>query len=123
MADLEVKAITKYVRLSPRKTRLVLDLVRGKQVDEAIAILKLTPKRAAEVIAKTIRSAAANAENNYGLSREDLYITTAVADRAPSRRWRKIGARSRIKPIEHRYTHITVGVMEKESRSSRSARR
>jgi large subunit ribosomal protein L22 len=116
MADFEVKAISKYLRLSPRKVRLVLELVRGKQVDRAIGILKMTPKGSAVAVAKTINSAAANAENNFGLSRDDLYITTAMADKAPSRRWRKIGSRSRIKPIEHRYTHITVGVSEKESR-------
>jgi large subunit ribosomal protein L22 len=110
-----VKAIEKYLRMSPRKVRLVLELVRGKQVDQAIGILKLTPKGSAEAVSKAINSAAANAENNFGLSREDLYITTAVADKAPSRKWRKIGSRSRVKPIEHRYTHLTVGVSEKES--------
>jgi large subunit ribosomal protein L22 len=115
MADFEVKAIEKYLRLSPRKVRLVLDTVRGKPVDQAIGIFKMTSKGCAEAISKAINSAAANAENNFGLSREDLIITTAVADKAPSRRWRKIGSRSRVKPIEHRYTHITVGVSEKES--------
>ncbi len=116
MADIEVKAVEKYLRMSPRKVRLVLDLVRGKQVDQAIGILRLTPKGSAAAVAKAIHSAAANAENNFGLTRDDLYVTTAIADKAPSRRWRKIGSRSRIKPIEHRYTHITVGVSEKESK-------
>ena len=115
MADIEVKAVEKHLRMSPRKARLVLDMVRGKQVDQAIGILKLTPKGSAVAIAKAINSAAANAENNFGLSRDDLYITTAIADKGVSRRWRKIGSRSRVKPIEHRYTHITVGVSEKES--------
>lgn len=115
MADIEVKAVEKYLRMSPRKVRPVLDLVRGKQVDQAIGILRLTPKGSSEAISKAINSAAANAENNFGLTRDDLYITTAVADKAPSRRWRRVGSRSRIKPIEHRYTHITVGVSEKES--------
>lgn len=115
MADIEVRAIEKHLRMSPRKVRLVLDLVRGKQVDQAIGILKLTPKGSAGAVAKAINSAAANAENNFGLSRDDLYITTAIADKGKSRRWRKIGSRSRVKPIEHRYTHITVGVSEKES--------
>lgn len=113
MADYQVKAVEKYMRLSPRKVRLVLDLVKGKQVDEALGILKMTPKGSALVVSKAIRSAAANAENNFGLSREDLYVTMAFADKGPSRRWRKIGARSRIKPIERRTTHITVGVSEK----------
>src|ERR687885_472001 len=115
MADLEVKAVEKHLRLSPRKVRLVLDLIRGKQVDEALGILKMTPKGASVAVSKAIKSAAANAENNFGLTREDLYITTIFADKGPSRRWRKIGARSRIKPIERRTTHITVGVSEKGS--------
>ena len=115
MADLEVKATEKHLRLSPRKVRLVIDLVRGKQVDEALGILKLTPKGSALAISKAIQAAAANAENNFGLSRDDLYITTIYADKGPSRRWRKIGARSRIKPIERRSTHLTVGVSEKEN--------
>jgi large subunit ribosomal protein L22 len=113
MADFEVKAVEKHLRLSPRKVRLVLDLIRGKQVDEALGILKMTPKGASVAVSKAIKSAAANAENNFGLTREDLYITTIFADKGPSRRWRKIGARSRIKPIERRSTHITVGVSEK----------
>jgi large subunit ribosomal protein L22 len=116
MADFEVKAIEKYLRMSPRKARLVLDAVRGKQVDQAIGMLKMSSKGSAEAIAKAINSAAANAENNFGWSRDDLFISTAIADKAPSRKWRKIGSRSRVKPIEHRYTHITVGVSEKETR-------
>ncbi len=115
MADFEVKAVEKYLRLSPRKVRLVLDLIRGRRVDQAIQVLKLTSKGSAEAVSKAINSAAANAENNFGLARESLIISTAIADKAPSRKWRKIGSRSRIKPIEHRYTHITVGVSEKES--------
>ena len=116
MADLEVMATEKHLRLSPRKVRLVVDLVRGKQVDEALGLLKMTPKGASVAVYKAIKAAAANAENNFGLNREDLYIKTIFADKGPSRRWRKIGARSRIKPLERRSTHITVGVIEKESR-------
>lgn len=113
MADVQVKAIEKYLRLSPRKARLVADLVRGKPVDQALGLLKMTPKIAARAIAKAIESAAANAENNYGLTRDDLYISTIYIDKGPSRRWRKFGARSRIKPIERRSMHVTVGVAEK----------
>ncbi len=115
MADLEVMATEKHLRLSPRKVRLVVDLVRGKQVDEALALLKMTPKVASMAVYKAINAAAANAENNFGLNRDDLYVKTIFADKGPSRRWRKMGARSRIKPIERRSTHITVGVTEKES--------
>lgn len=113
MADFEVKAIEKYLRMSPRKVRLVLDMIRGRQVDEALGILKMTSKGSSLAVTNAIKSATANAENNYGLSRDDLFISTAMADKAPSRRWRKMGARSRVKPIERRYTHITVGVSEK----------
>ncbi len=113
MADFEVRATEKYMRMSVRKVRLVIDLIRGKQVDEALGILKMTPKGASGPVSKAIQSAAANAENNFGLSRDDLHVSTIFADKGPSRRWRKIGARSRIKPIERRTTHITVGVSEK----------
>jgi large subunit ribosomal protein L22 len=116
MADLEVKTTEKYLRVSPRKLRLVIDLVRGKQVDEALAILKMTAKGASLSVSKAINAAAANAENNFGLERDDLYITMIHADKGPSRRWRKFGARSRIKPIERRSTHLTVGVSEKENK-------
>jgi large subunit ribosomal protein L22 len=116
MADLEVKTIEKYLRVSPRKLRLVIDLVRGKQVDEAIGILKMTTKGASLPVSKAINAAAANAENNFGLERDDLYITQIYADKGPSRRWRKFGARSRIKPIERRSTHLTVSVAEKENK-------
>ena len=115
MADLEVKTIEKYLRVSPRKLRLVIDLVRGKQVDEAIGILKMTAKGGSLAVSKAINAAAANAANNFGLERDDLYITRIFADKGPSRRWRKFGARSRIKPIERRSTHLTVSVAEKEN--------
>ncbi len=115
MADLTVKTTEKHLRLSPRKVRLVIDLVRGRQVDEALGILKMTPQGSALAVSKAIKAAAANAENNFGLNRDDLYITVIYADKGPSRRWRRSGARSRIKPIERRSTHITVGVSEKEN--------
>ena len=115
MAELEVKATEKHLRLSPRKVRLVIDLVRGKKVDEALGLLKMMSQGSGLGVSKAINAAASNAENNFGLNREDLYITTIFADKGPSRRWRKMGARSRVKPIERRSTHITVGVSEKES--------
>ncbi len=116
MADLEVKAVEKHLRLSPRKARLVIDTLRGKTVDEALSLLRMTSKGSAVAITRAIKSAAANAENNFGLTREDLYISTIMVDKGPSRRWRKIGARSRIKPIERRTMHVTVGVSEKENK-------
>jgi large subunit ribosomal protein L22 len=79
-----------------------------------LAILKMTSKGSSLAVSKAIRAAAANAENNFGLERDDLYVTLIYADKGPSRRWRKFGARSRIKPIERRSTHLTVAVSEKE---------
>lgn len=114
----QVKAVEKFMRMSPRKVRLVADLVRGKGVDEAIALLKLTPKEAARVVEKAINAAAANATQNYGLVREELFITTIHADEGPTLKRMKAGARGRYKPILKRGTHLTVGVAEREAKES-----
>src|SRR5512142_3278761 len=119
MADyFEVTAIEKHVRMSPRKVRLVADLVRGKTVDEAIGILKMTPKEAAKAVEKAISSAAANATQNYGLAREDLFVASIHADEGPTLKRMKAGARGRYKPILKRSAHITVGVAEREAKES-----
>lgn len=112
--DFEVKAVGRYVQMSPQKVRLVVDQVRGKQVDEALTLLRFIPKAAARPVAKVIGSAVANAEENFGLSREDLYISHITADGAPTRRWRRFGARGRFKPILKRATHLTVILSERE---------
>jgi large subunit ribosomal protein L22 len=115
MADyFEVKAVEKYIRMSPRKVRLVANLVRGRSVDDAIGILKATQKVAARAVEKAISSAAANATQNYGLSREDLFVSTIHADEGPTLKRMKAGARGRYKPILKRSAHITVGVAERE---------
>jgi len=109
----EIRAVIKYVRMSPRKVRLVVDQVRGLAVDDALAILKFTPKAAAKPVAKVIKSAIANAEENFGLSREDLYVSQIFADVGPIyKRW-MAGARGRAKPILKRTSHITVVLEEK----------
>lgn len=113
MAEFQVTATEKYIRASVRKVRLVVDLVRGRPVEEALNLLAVNSKGAAKPVSKAIASAAANAVQNFGMNREDLYVATILADKGPSRRWRKIGGRSRIKPIEHRTTHLTVGVAER----------
>ncbi len=113
--DFEVRAVAKYIPMSAQKVRLVIDLVRGKGVDEALDILQFTPKAAARPVAKLIRSAIANAEENFGLTREDLYIVQITADEGPRRRWRRFGARGRFKPIVRRSTHITVILAEAEA--------
>ncbi len=109
----EVMAVEKYIRMSPRKVRLIADLVRGKGVDDAMGLLKMTPKEAARAVAKAVNSAASNATQNYGLAREGLYISTIRADEGPTLKRMKAGARGRAKPILKRSAHITVGVMER----------
>lgn len=115
MDEIEVRAVSKYVRMSPQKVRLVVNQVRGRGADEALTMLKFMPQAAAKPVYKTIRSAVANAEENEGLSREDLYIARITADGGPTRRWRRFGARGRFKPIRKRSTHITVVLKERET--------
>ena len=110
----EVRAIVKYVPMSPRKVRLVINRVRGLAVDEALAILRFTQKAAAKPVAKVIKSAVANAEENFGMAREDLYISQISADGGPTHKRWKAGARGRVKPILKRSTHIIVVLEERE---------
>jgi large subunit ribosomal protein L22 len=114
MDEIEVRAVSRYVPMSPQKVRLVVDQVRGKWVDEALTMLKFMPQAAAKPVYKTIGSAVANAEENEGLDREYLYIARITADGGPTRRWRRFGARGRFKPIRKRSTHITVVLKEGE---------
>lgn len=111
---MEVRAITKYVGISPQKTRWVIDQVRGMQAERALSLLRYMPQSAAHPVAKTIASALANAEENLGLSREDMYVAAITADGAPLRRWRRFGARGRFKPIIRRSSHITVVLEERQ---------
>lgn len=105
---LEVKAVAKYVRMSPRKVKLVVDMVRGKPVSDALASLRYSTKGAARPVFKAIASAAASAEENYGLSRNELYVSAICADEGPTYKRMRFGARGRVKPILKRSTHITV---------------
>jgi large subunit ribosomal protein L22 len=106
--DIEVRAVAKYVRMSPRKVKLVVDMVRGRSIDQALTLLTYSTKAAARPVAKVIKSAAANAEENYGLSSDELYIAEIYADEGPTLKRGRIGARGRFKPILKRSTHITV---------------
>ncbi len=112
--DFEVRAIARHVRMSPQKVRLVIDQVRAMDATEALALLKFMPQRAAKPVYKVIASAVSNAEENLGMSREDLYIAKIFADGGPTRRWRRFGARGRFKPILKRSSHITVVLKEYE---------
>ena len=110
---MDVKAELKYCSVSPQKLRLVVDLVRGMQVEEAISRLRFTNKKAAEPVGKLIASAMANAENNFGMNRESLFVSEITADAAPLRKWRRFGARGRFKPILRRSSHVKVVLREK----------
>jgi large subunit ribosomal protein L22 len=91
----------------------VIDQVRGMQAEQALAMLRHMTQSAAQPVAKTIASALANADENEGLSREDMYVATISADGAPLRKWRRFGARGRFKPIVRRSSHITVVLEER----------
>ncbi|MBE3585275.1 MULTISPECIES: 50S ribosomal protein L22 [Desulfofundulus] len=111
---MEARAVARYVRISPRKVRQVVDLIRGKDVREALAILRFTPKRAAVPVAKVIKSAAANAEHNYDMNPDNLYIAAAYVDQGPT--WKRYQPRAygRADLLRRRTSHITVIVKEKD---------
>jgi len=111
---LEIRATVKYIQMSPRKVRLVADLVRERPVDEALALLKFLPQAAAGPVAKAIQSAAANAEDVHGLSSSELYISRIAADVGPTLKRYRAGARGRAKPILKRSSHISVVLSELE---------
>ena len=105
---MEVKAVTRYVRISPRKARLVTELVKGKPVEEALTILRFVPKKAARLVDKTLRSAVANAEQNPNIDVDTLYIKRIFVDGGPTmKRWRP-RAMGRATKIIKRTSHITV---------------
>jgi large subunit ribosomal protein L22 len=110
---MEVRAVTKYSGISPQKARLVLNEMRGRQAEEALALLKFMPQQAAQAVAKTLKSAIANGVENFGLEADELYISRIYADQAPNRRWRRFGARGRFKPWIRRSSHITVVLEER----------
>lgn len=113
---MEVKASVRHIRISPRKVRIVIDLVRGKSVDEALTLLKFIPKRASEPIAKVIKSAAANAEHNFNLNKEALVVSQAFVDQGPTMKRFHPRQRGQAFPILKRTSHITILVKEKEAK-------
>lgn len=113
MEDFEVRAEIRYVWQSAQKVRLVADYVRGMDATQALGALKLMPQRAARPLYKLLHSAVANAENNFGMAAEDLYIADISADEGPVRRWRRFGARGRFKPIRKRSSHIVMVLKER----------
>jgi large subunit ribosomal protein L22 len=113
MSNMEAKAIARYVRVSPRKARQVINEVRGKDVAEALAILRFTRRKSADVITKVINSAIANAEHNFDMDVDNLYIATAYVDGGPVLKRFRARAQGRAYPILKRTSHITVVVKER----------
>lgn len=110
----DIRAHSRFVPISAQKVRLVIDLVRGKDVQEALSMLQFVPNGAAVPVSKVLASAMANGEENFGVSRDDLYVYKIFADEAPTRKWRRFGARGRFKPWLRRSSHITVILRERE---------
>ena len=113
MANMEAKAVLKTVRIAPRKTRLVIDLIRGKKVDEARSILANQPQKAARVIEKVLNSSIANAVNNFKMNEENLYVKTCYVDEALVMKRAKMDSRGHVGRNDHKTSHITVIVAEK----------
>jgi large subunit ribosomal protein L22 len=110
----DIRASLQNCGVSAQKARLVVDMVRGKPAVEARTMPKFTPKVAARHVGKLLASAIANAEENFGLSRDSLMVYKITADEAPTRKWRRYGARGRFKPLLRRASHITIVLREKE---------
>jgi len=111
---MEVKAVAKDTGISPRKVRPLVDMVRGKMVDEALTLLQFAPSPVARVVSKTVKSAAANAENNFQMTPPDLRIVSIFVDEARTLKRFRARARGRASHILKRSSHITVIVAEQE---------
>ena len=110
---MEARAIAKNVKIAPRKARLVIDLVRGKSVNDADNILSNLNKEAARLIRKVLTSAVANAENNFGLDKTKLYVKEAFVNEGQTLKRMRFGSRGHVDPIKKRTSHITVVVSER----------
>ena len=106
--DRRPKAVAKYIRISPTKVRLLINLIRGKSVREAKAIIMNTPKAASEPVLKLLNSAVANAENNLELNRDNLYVAETYVDQGPTLKRYQAGSRGRAMPQMKRSSHITI---------------
>ena len=111
-ATLEAKATLRYARISSRKVKIVADLIRGKKVDEALAIVKFTPKASSEIIEKLLKSSIANAENNHGMNRGNLIVSEIYANQGPTLKRIRPAAKGSAVRIRKRTCHITIVVKE-----------
>lgn len=109
---MEARAIAKYIRISPRKVRLVVDLIRGKKISEALAILQYTPKRASMAVTKVLKSATANAEHNLQADRDELFVKGAFVDQGPTLKRFQPRAMGRADLQRKRTSHITIVVSD-----------
>ena len=109
----EARATLKFARISSRKVKIVADLIRGKDVDEALAIMKFTPKASSEVLEKLLKSAIANAENNHDMKHENLYVAEIFANQGPTLKRIRPAAKGSAVRIRKRTSHITVVVKER----------
>lgn len=109
---MEAKAVLRYVRISSRKVKIVIDLIRNKTVGEAMAILKTTPKAASPIVEKLLKSAVANAENNHNMSADELVVAEAYANQGPTLKRIMPRAQGRANRIRKRTSHITVVLRE-----------
>jgi len=113
-ADKRPRATARYIRMSPRKVKVVIDLIRNKSLGEAQAILANTPRAAAKPVLKVLNSAAANAENNLGMDRDNLYVAEVYANQGPTLKRYRPRAHGRAAMIRKRTSHITVILDEKK---------
>lgn len=111
---LQASATLKYARISSRKVKIVADLIRGKDADEALAIVKFTPKASSEIIEKLLKSAIANAENNHGMKHEKLYVAEIYANQGPTLRRIRPAAKGSAVRIRKRTSHITIVLKERD---------
>ena len=109
----EARATLKFARISSRKVKIVADLIRGKDVDEALAIMKFTPKASSEVLEKLLKSAIANAENNHDMKQENLYVAEIFANQGPTLKRIRPAAKGSAVRIRKRTSHITIVLKEK----------
>ncbi len=112
---MEAQASARYVRIAPRKVRIVVDLIRGKSVGDALAILRNTPKAASPLVEKVLSSAVANAEHNLEMKTDNLYVAEVFVDQGPTLKRFKARARGMASRINKKTSHVTVVVSEKNS--------
>jgi len=114
LQNMETKAQARFIRIAPRKARIVIDLIRDKSVKEALGILRYTPRKGSKIIEKVLRSAIANAENNFDMNRDALIISRAFVDEGPTLKRFRPRAQGRASQIRKRTSHITVMLRERE---------